>query len=234
MRKLLLLAAAFFALGANAQQTWDFSVVPTQTLDDTGNLKCNLSTNGVMDTNPDNWCTFYNTSPVLDGQGLYVKKGEEFELTKGITFDLLGSDKMIMFRNYPTAYGGMHLYINKALVMYLPIKAGSKVTFTITSTKTRTLTFEGVTQDVPSSSSGETYGTLTYDVTEDNPPVEFLRNNYFIKSITVEEGGTADGITEVLQSVKQDGRMYNIAGQRLSKPIKGQIYIINGRKYVAR
>ena len=47
--------------------------------------------------------------------------------------------------------------------------------------------------------------------------------------------GTTTGIDSVVTetAVKND-IMYNIAGQRISAPVSGQIYIMNGKKYIAK
>lgn len=36
------------------------------------------------------------------------------------------------------------------------------------------------------------------------------------------------------EKVVKNGVMYNIAGQRISTPVRGQIYIMNGKKYIAK
>ena len=42
-----------------------------------------------------------------------------------------------------------------------------------------------------------------------------------------------DGIDEMVNDKSLDGRYYNLAGQRVSKPVKG-IYIINGKKVLVK
>ena len=50
-----------------------------------------------------------------------------------------------------------------------------------------------------------------------------------IKDITL-EWSEATGISEIATNKPQTARMYNIAGQKVSAPVKGNIYIVNGKK----
>ncbi|MCH5307164.1 MAG: hypothetical protein J1E37_03730, partial [Prevotella sp.] len=46
---------------------------------------------------------------------------------------------------------------------------------------------------------------------------------------------TPTGIANVTANkVQGDNKMYNLAGQRITEPAKGQIYIMNGKKYIAK
>jgi hypothetical protein len=42
--------------------------------------------------------------------------------------------------------------------------------------------------------------------------------------------------TTAIQSIEvaEDGVMYNMRGQRISAPVKGEIYIMNGKKHIAK
>lgn len=46
--------------------------------------------------------------------------------------------------------------------------------------------------------------------------------------------GNATAINNVTVQAENSGVMYNIAGQRISTPVRGQIYIMNGKKYIAK
>ena len=46
--------------------------------------------------------------------------------------------------------------------------------------------------------------------------------------------GTSSAINDVTIQQVQDNVMYNTAGQRVSAPVRGQIYIMNGKKYIAK
>lgn len=56
-----------------------------------------------------------------------------------------------------------------------------------------------------------------------------------VKLLTVEEdeSETATGITSV-QSASANAPMYSVSGQRISNVQKGQIYIVKGKKYIAK
>lgn len=43
-----------------------------------------------------------------------------------------------------------------------------------------------------------------------------------------------DGINSVNANTINDGNIYNLAGQRITAPVRGQMYIMNGKKYIAK
>lgn len=65
-----------------------------------------------------------------------------------------------------------------------------------------------------------------------------LGENASAKSITIkfDDGETTgiNGVKNEADSVKSDGRMYNLQGQRITAPARGQLYIMNGHKYIAQ
>lgn len=63
--------------------------------------------------------------------------------------------------------------------------------------------------------------TRTIDLSEDNPQWSTP---------------SASGITSVMTSdtTVADNAMYNLAGQRISAPVSGQLYIMNGKKYIRK
>ena len=74
------------------------------------------------------------------------------------------------------------------------------------------------------------YKPYTLTVKVDNPYISF-ENNICIQTIELKD---ATAITSVTADKVKDYKMYNIAGQRISTPIRGQIYIMNGKKYIAQ
>jgi hypothetical protein len=46
--------------------------------------------------------------------------------------------------------------------------------------------------------------------------------------------GSSTAINNVTIQQVKDNMMYNIAGQRIAAPVRGQIYIMNGKKYIAQ
>lgn len=135
MKKLFtFVAAAAFALTAGAQQVWDFTVIPTQICDGTGNLRSSVGDH-INDDGGASWSAFYNAGGIKDEEQFTVKAGELFEQTKGLSFGILDNDKMVLYRNYPAEYGGCHLYFNKQVDLTIPCKAGQYITFTFCSGK---------------------------------------------------------------------------------------------------
>jgi hypothetical protein len=66
-------------------------------------------------------------------------------------------------------------------------------------------------------------------------------NNENAKALSFDEvtiTGTISAATAInsitTEKVVKNGVMYNIAGQRISTPVRGQIYIMNGKKYIAK
>lgn len=54
----------------------------------------------------------------------------------------------------------------------------------------------------------------------------------YSKVVFVEDDETT-GINSVATEA-ENGEMFNVAGQRISAPVKGQVYIMNGKKYIAK
>ena len=48
------------------------------------------------------------------------------------------------------------------------------------------------------------------------------------------DDGETTGISSVLRQQARDGRVYNLNGQRVENPKKGQLYIINGKQTVVK
>jgi hypothetical protein len=48
------------------------------------------------------------------------------------------------------------------------------------------------------------------------------------------DDGETTGISSVLRQQACDGRVYNLNGQRVENPKKGQLYIINGKQTVVK
>lgn len=131
--------------------------------------------------------------------------------------------------------------------MYIPAKKGQQVTFNCAANKKRYIRCETATDTmliVPCKEDGESFDNVSFVLTDDNPVFEFYEKNpngsgyrdvnMSIRSITV--GPVSTGIQEVKAEKKNvaDNRMYNLMGQRISEPVKGQVYIMNGRKYLAK
>ncbi len=232
---------------------WNFTTVPTQSVDGTGNLEGNdptVNNNGVVPADP----TQYGQLQVIqdkleEGSELTVKADEPLEMTKYLTFGSCQGQpiagKAVLFRNYPEAAGGAHLYIFHTIAMYVPAYKGDQVTFVCAATKDRYIRCETATETeikVPRSSDGTGVDKVTFTLTENAPVFEFYDNpsgsyrdmNMYIRSITI---GSTDGISEISATGKSkmdDNRIYNIMGQRISQPVKGQVYIMNGHKYLAK
>ena len=125
MKKIFTLFTAIaLTTAASADTVWDFTVLPTQTIDGTGNL----GTNAVfVEDDGAAWAIAYNLSGIEDGTEFTSKAGEVFEPTKGLVWSALPNEKMVIYRNYPTNYGGKYLFMNKACEVMIPAKAGQVI-----------------------------------------------------------------------------------------------------------
>ena len=247
MKKIFtLITAIMFTLIASADTVWDFTVLPTQVCDGTGNLSANM-TDGKISDDPNKWSAFDNIAGLTDGSELSVKAGEVFEPTKGLIWSAMDSKQTVNFRNWPEEYCGMHLHINKAAEVMIPAKAGQVIELVLATSKNG-----GTTKKITSSDVVETfdndgvatggikiefaekavYSTYTLTAKVDNPYLAF-ETTIAIQKIEVKN---ATGIEAVKNTVKNNGNnmMFNLAGQRIAEPVKGQIYIMNGKKYIGK
>ncbi len=222
---------------------WDFTILPTQTIDGTGNLGTNATDGVFVEDDGAAWAIAYNLSGIEDGTEFTSKAGEVFEPTKGLVWSALPNEKMVIYRNYPTNYGGKYLFMNKACEVMIPAKAGQVIEIVAgTAKNNKKITSQDVVETF-TTDDGETLngvvvdGAVNYDykpytltVKVDNPYISF-ENNICIQTIELKD---ATAITSVTADKVKDYKMYNIAGQRISTPIRGQIYIMNGKKYIAQ
>ena len=190
-----LIAAALFGMSVSAQ-TWDFTVIPTQTVDGTGNLRSAVGDH-INDDGGESWSAYFNAGGVKDEEQFTVKAGELFEQTKGLTFGILDNDKMVLYRNYPTNYGGCHLYFNKDVDLTIPAKKGQVIEFVLTSAKdNKVCTSMSIAEsgiEVPKSNGSSDitgYAPVTCTVTEDNP-IFTMKSAVYVQKITVKAGEAA-------------------------------------------
>ena len=180
---------------------WDFSILPTQTIDGTGNLATNAEGGVLPDDGGESWSIAYNLAGVADGSQLMNKVDEVFEPTKGIIFGALPNEKMVIYRNYNEANGGKYLFFNKAAEIMIPAKAGQVIEIVAATAKNnKKITSQDVVETF-TTSDGEVlkgvlvdgttkfvYATYTMTVANDNPYFS-LENNICIQKITVKDAG---------------------------------------------
>ena len=183
-------------------QVWDFSVLPTQTFDGTGNIITNVESGVLPDDGGESWSIAYNIAGVADGSQLMNKAAEVFEPTKGIVFGALPNEKMVIYRNYNEANGGKYLFFNKAVDLMIPAKKGQVIEFIAATAKNNKKITSQDVEETFTTTDGETlkgilvdgttkfvYNTYTVTVTVDNPYFSF-ENNICIQKITVKEAGS--------------------------------------------
>lgn len=199
MKKIFtLIAAAVMGLTASAQQVWDFTVIPTQTVDGTGNIEVNAGT--TMPTDPNAWGMIFNKAGILPGSEFMATSSAVFEPMKGLKWELLGDSKMIIWRNYPAEYGGVYLFFNKEAQVSIPAKEGQIIEFVAASAKNnKTITSDGIDAPIEVLFGDAQYSYATYSckATVDNPTLNF-QNNICIQKITVSGEGSTPAATETL------------------------------------
>ncbi len=80
-------------------------------------------------------------------------------------------------------------------------------------------------------------GELTIGVTKDKPVAgdwavfDNFRLTYFGKHVSQ---GTINGIDTVKNNIVEDGKIYNLQGMEVKRPLKRGIYICNGKKFIVK
>ena len=232
-----------------AGQVWDFTVLPTQAIDGTGNIETNVEGGILPEDGGESWSAFYNKD-AIDGAEFMNKAGETLELTKGLKWYINGAKK-VYYRNYPVEsggkpYGGKYIFINdgdNSVEICVPAEVGQQIEIIASTAKNnKKITSQDVAETFETT-EGETLhgvvidGTTNYDwkpytltVTAKNPFLKFEKNAC-IQKITVKD---ATGISVAKSNVKaNNGVIYNLAGQKVGKDYKG-IVIMNGKKVVMK
>jgi len=60
------------------------------------------------------------------------------------------------------------------------------------------------------------------------------QKNLTFASVLLSLSEGTSGVSAIKADAAKDGMMFNLAGQRISAPARGQIYIMNGKKYIAK
>ena len=187
-------------------RVWDFTILPTQKIDGTGNLEGNLGDAGVfVEDGGAAWQQVYNKAGLPDGTEFTCADGVVFEPTKGLKWSALENNKMVFYRNYPAAegsnYGGKHLAFNKAAEVMSPAKAGQVIEMVLASSKSGGTTKKITSQDVVETfddgggikiefPTAYEYNTYTLTAKVDNPYLAF-ESTFCIQKITVKDAGAS-------------------------------------------
>lgn len=187
-------------------RVWDFTILPTQKIDGTGNLEGNLGDAGVfVEDGGAAWQQVYNKAGLPDGTEFTCADGVVFEPTKGLKWSALENNKMVFYRNYPAAegsnYGGKHLAFNKAAEVMIPAKAGQVIEMVLASSKSGGTTKKITSQDVVETfddgggikiefPTAYEYNTYTLTAKVDNPYLAF-ESTFCIQKITVKDAGAS-------------------------------------------
>ena len=187
-------------------RVWDFTILPTQKVDGTGNLEGNLGDAGVfVEDGGAAWQQVYNKAGLPDGTEFTCADGVVFEPTKGLKWSALENNKMVFYRNYPAAegsnYGGKHLAFNKAAEVMIPAKAGQVIEMVLASSKSGGTTKKITSQDVVETfddgggikiefPTAYEYNTYTLTAKVDNPYLAF-ESTFCVQKITVKDAGAS-------------------------------------------
>ena len=239
---------SYSAPSSEAGSVWDFTVLPTQKIDGTGNIESN-ATDGIFTPGDEdqNWQAFFNNA-AIDGEEFTAAAGEVLEMTKGLKWYING-EKKVYYRNYPESnQGGKYIFINdgdNSVEICVPAEVGQQIEIIASTAKNNkkitsqdvaeTFTTEG---DNPETLHGVVidgtnkfdWKTYTLTATAKDPFLKFEKNAC-IQKITVKD---ATGISVAKSNVKvNNGVIYNLAGQKVGKDFKG-IVIMNGKKMIQK
>ena len=180
---------------------WDFTVLPTQKIDGTGNLETNAADGVFVEDGGAAWQQAYNKAGLTDGTEFTCADGVVFEPTKGLKWSALENNKMVFYRNYPAEYGGKHLAFNKAAEVMIPAKAGQVIEMVLASSKSGGTTKKITSQDVVETfddgggikiefPTAYEYNTYTLTAKVDNPYLAF-ESTFCVQKITVKDAGAS-------------------------------------------
>ena len=224
----------------STETVWDFTVLPTQTIDGTGNMEGNVTV--FTEDEGAGWQQAYNKAEFPDATEFMATATDVFTPFKGLKWTAMANNKMVFYRNYPDKegqrYGGKHLAFNKEAEFMLPAKAGQKIEMVVASSKSGGTTKKIKSPDVVEVfdetehglkiefTTAYEYQTVTLTAAVDNPYLTF-ESTFCVQKITVKD---ATGIAAVKAANKvASTQMYNLAGQKVGKDYKG-IVIVNGKK----
>lgn len=224
------------------ETVWDFTVLPTEAIDGTGNMETNAADGKFVEDEGAAWQQAYNKANFPDATEFMATSTTVFSPFAGLKWTAMESNKMVFYRNYPTNYGGKHLAFNKEAEFMLPAKAGQVIELVVASSKSGGTTKKITSQDVEEVFDETEHGlkiefpepyvykTVTMTVKTADPYLKF-ESTFCVQKITVKD---ATGIAGVKAGKKvADNQMYNLAGQKVGKDFKG-IVIMNGKKVVLK
>lgn len=224
------------------ERVWDFTVLPTQKIEKTGNMDHNLGDAGLfVNDGGAAWQIAYNIANFPEGSKLMATATEEFTPTKDLVFSAMSNKQTVIFRNYPAEYGGIYLFLNRACEFMIPAKAGQTISLDLATTNgggaTKKITSQDVvetfddggtpTNGIKAELDQYNYKTFTLTAKVENVYLAF-EGNVCIGKITVKDGGTGIAAVKAANKVANNV-MYNLAGQKVGKDYKG-IVIVNGKK----
>ena len=228
--------------GSQAQgQVWDFTILPTQKIDATGNMETNAPDGVFTEDEGAGWQQAYNKADFPDGAEFMASDGVVFEPFKGLKWTAMANNKMVFYRNYPADYGGKHLAFNKAAEVMIPAKAGQVIEMVVASSKNGGTTKKITSQDVVETfddgggikiefATAYEYQTVTLTAKVDNPYLAF-ESTFCVQKIELKDA-TGISTPKVTKTVNNNA-IYSLAGQKVGKDYKG-IVIQNGRKFMQK
>ena len=222
-------------------QVWDFTILPTQKIDATGNMETNAPDGVFTEDEGAGWQQAYNKADFPDGAEFMASDGVVFEPFKGLKWTAMANNKMVFYRNYPADYGGKHLAFNKAAEVMIPAKAGQVIEMVVASSKNGGTTKKITSQDVVETfddgggikiefATAYEYQTVTLTAKVDNPYLAF-ESTFCVQKIEIKDA-TGISTPKVTKTVNNNA-IYNLAGQKVGKDYKG-IVIQNGRKFMQK
>lgn len=229
----------------STETVWDFTILPTETIDATGNMVTNAAGGVFVEDEGASWQQAYNIANFPDATEFMATSTTVFSPFKGLKWSAMASDKMVFYRNYPDKegqrYGGKHLAFNKEAEFMLPAKAGQVIELVVASSKSGGTTKKIMSQDVVEVYDETEHGlkidfttpyeyqTVTLTAAVNDPYLKF-ESTFCVQKITVKNATGIEAV-KAAKAVKADNVMYNLAGQKVDAAYKGMV-IMNGRKFM--
>ncbi|MBP3251579.1 MAG: hypothetical protein J6M25_02900 [Prevotella sp.] len=172
-----------------------------------------------------------------------TKEGLTVMATEGEAVEIDANTKTVDGVKYTQRLklGGTGTEVSRNLNFKVPGKCRVEVVLMSASgSANRTLnvatgTFDNVVATIDALGASATMGS--FDYMTDEPTTIYLYSadssiNVYAIYVTEEQGTV--GISNVPHSASAAQGVYNLKGQRVSQPVSGQLYVVGGRKFIAR
>ncbi|MDO5446467.1 MAG: Ig-like domain-containing protein [Prevotellaceae bacterium] len=213
----------------NVDKLWNFAEFTDA---DTVGVDATGTWGGTYDTSKKT--SSYKSQAAFEGP-VMANATTPFAKMEGLTFKTTAAEAL-QYRFYTLeSVGGYHVYIYDAVEMTVPTDKDKVVRFVAKSYSGEiTMGVTGANTSSVAIAYASASNYATYEVVATGDYVTFtLPKNMQIQSIEVCDA-TPTGISEVKNCIFNDASIYNLRGQKVTNIKAGEVYIVNGKKYLAK